>query len=71
MARLAGLSKRWLTRNEAREAENFESIEGLDKPLRPVNTRTEDEAVTRRLSSASDAKAPETNGLRSIAGGRR
>jgi phage portal protein BeeE len=68
---LSGIQHGWLTRNELREAENFEPNDGLDEPLRPVNTQTEDEAVTRRMNSSSDAKAPETNGLRLIAGGRR
>jgi len=68
---LSGIQNRWLTRNEAREAENFEPMEGLDERLRPMNTQTGEEAVTRRMSSASDAKAPEANGLLFIAGGTR
>jgi len=57
------LTKRWIVPLLTRRPND-----GLDEPRRPVNTQTEDEAVTRRMSSASDAKAPETNGLRLIAG---
>lgn len=49
----SGIQNGWLTRNEAREAENFEPIDGLDDPLRPVNMQTEDEA-----DKAADAPPP-------------
>lgn len=32
-----GIQAGWLTRNEARQRENLEKLEGLDKPLEPVN----------------------------------
>lgn len=33
----SGIQNGWLTRNEARIAENLDPIEGLDEPLRPLN----------------------------------
>lgn len=32
-----GVSAGWLTRNEARDAEGYDPIDGLDEPLRPLN----------------------------------
>jgi HK97 family phage portal protein len=37
----SGIQNGWLTRNEARIAENLNPIEGLDKPLRPLNMAEE------------------------------
>ena len=33
----SGIQNGWLTRNEARIAENLNTLEGLDEPLRPLN----------------------------------
>lgn len=33
----SGIQNGWLTRNEARIAENLNSLDGLDEPLRPLN----------------------------------
>jgi len=33
----SGIQNGWLTRNEARIAENLNPLEGLDEPLRPLN----------------------------------
>lgn len=33
----SGINAGWLTRNEAREAEGYDPIDGLDEPLRPLN----------------------------------
>lgn len=40
----AGILDGWLTRNEAREAEGHNPLDGLDDPLRPLNMVEEDEA---------------------------
>lgn len=32
-----GIQSGWLTRNEAREAEGYDPLDGLDEPLRPLN----------------------------------
>src|SRR5262249_18471525 len=32
----SGINSGWLTRNEAREQENLDPIDGLDEPLRPL-----------------------------------
>jgi HK97 family phage portal protein len=54
----SGIQNGWLVRNEAREAENFEPIPGLDEPLRPVNMQTEDEAVNRAANPPAPAMLP-------------
>lgn len=36
-----GINAGWLTRNEARIAENYDRLDGLDEPLRPLNMTTE------------------------------
>ncbi|WP_316150444.1 phage portal protein [Cupriavidus sp. BIC8F] len=36
----------WMTRNEARASENYEPIDGLDEPLRPLNMVEESDAET-------------------------
>jgi len=45
----SGIQNGWLTRNEARIAENLNPLEGLDEPLRPLNmveeSTAEDEAL--------------------------
>ena len=40
----SGIQNGWLTRNEARMAENLKPIDGLDQPLRPLNMVEEDAA---------------------------
>jgi HK97 family phage portal protein len=42
----AGINAGWLTRNEAREAEGREPIDGLDEPLRPLNMVEESDVGT-------------------------
>jgi hypothetical protein len=37
----SGIQNGWLTRNEARIAENLNPLEGLDHPLRPLNMAEE------------------------------
>jgi HK97 family phage portal protein len=39
-----GILDGWLTRNEARDMEGYEPLEGLDEPLRPLNMVEENEA---------------------------
>jgi hypothetical protein len=40
-----GINAGWLTRNEAREAEGYDPIDGLDEPLRPLNMVEESDAA--------------------------
>ena len=40
----SGIQNGWLTRNEARIAENLNPIDGLDQPLRPLNMVEEEDA---------------------------
>lgn len=40
----AGILDGWLTRNEARDMEGFEPLDGLDEPLRPLNMIEESDA---------------------------
>lgn len=40
----SGIQNGWLTRNEARIAENLNPLEGLDEPLRPLNMVEEGDA---------------------------
>jgi HK97 family phage portal protein len=40
----SGIQNGWLTRNEARIAENLNPIDGLDEPLRPLNMIEESDA---------------------------
>ena len=40
----SGIQNGWLTRNEARVAENLNPLEGLDEPLRPLNMVEESDA---------------------------
>jgi len=40
----SGIQNGWLTRNEARIAENLNPIDGLDEPLRPLNMVEENHA---------------------------
>lgn len=40
----SGIQSGWLTRNEARDMENLNPLDGLDEPLRPLNMVEESEA---------------------------
>lgn len=53
----SGIQNGWLTRNEARIAENLNPIDGLDEPLRPLNMVEERDAED--LATASDPE-PQT-----------
>lgn len=44
----SGVQNSWLTRNEARLAENLNPLEGLDEPLRPLNMTEELDAEETR-----------------------
>lgn len=52
----SGVLTGWLTRNEARVAENLDPIDGLDEPLRPLNMVSEAEADEEELEE--DATEP-------------
>jgi hypothetical protein len=47
----SGIQNGWLTRNEARIAENLNPINGLDQPLRPLNMVEEDAAENLELNA--------------------
>ncbi|NDE54553.1 MAG: phage portal protein, partial [Actinobacteria bacterium] len=51
----SGIQNGWLTRNEARIAENLNPIDGLDEPLRPLNMVEESDAE----DLTADAEAQE------------
>ena len=53
----SGIQNGWLTRNEARIAENLNPLEGLDEPLRPLNMVEESPAEDVALD-AEQAEAP-------------
>jgi HK97 family phage portal protein len=57
----SGINAGWLTRNEAREQEGFDPIDGLDEPLRPLNMVEESDAAADELvegdSGADDGSA--------------
>ena len=50
----SGIQNGWLTRNEARIAENLNPLEGLDEPLRPLNMVEEGDAVTQTAAPGAD-----------------
>jgi hypothetical protein len=58
----SGIQNGWLTRNEARIAENLNPIKGLDQPLRPLNMVEEEDAEEQEPedenSDATDADTP-------------
>lgn len=58
-----GILDGWLTRNEAREMEGREPIDGLDEPLRPLNMVEENEAedleIDQEESEPPDQEAKE------------
>lgn len=51
----SGIQNGWLTRNEARIAENMNPLDGLDEPLRPLNMAEEGAAEDQEV----DAESPE------------
>ena len=57
----SGIQNGWLTRNEARIAENLNPIDGLDEPLRPLNMVEEDDAEDQEFDEeAAEDPAQET-----------
>jgi hypothetical protein len=57
----SGIQNGWLTRNEARVAENLNPLEGLDEPLRPLNMVEEgdaEEAVPTDTEADSEVEPP-------------
>ena len=55
----SGIQNGWLTRNEARMAENLNPIEGLDEPLRPLNMVAESTAEDEEEESDTEDLEPE------------
>lgn len=55
-----GIQSGWMTRNEARLAEGMDPIEGLDKPLQPVNMQplNKDGQVDQTESDGNEPKRP-------------
>ena len=54
----SGIQNGWLTRNEARIAENLNPIDGLDQPLRPLNMVEEDAAEDLEIDTQEEAAEP-------------
>ena len=54
----SGIQNGWLTRNEARIAENLNPIEGLDQPLRPLNMVEENAAEDLEIDTQAEAAEP-------------
>jgi hypothetical protein len=61
----SGIQNGWLTRNEARIAENLNPIEGLNEPLRPLNmvqegaAEEQDEALEQSLEKDEEESGPD------------
>jgi HK97 family phage portal protein len=56
----SGIQNGWMTRNEARVAENLNPIAGLDQPLRPLNmVQEEDAQEADEVLEGEDPEAPE------------
>ncbi len=51
----SGIQNGWLTRNEARAAENLNPLAGLEQPLRPLNMVEESDAQESETESATPA----------------
>ena len=49
----SGILDGWMTRNEARDMEGMEPLEGLDEPLRPLNMIEEDDAEDQEADAES------------------
>ena len=56
----SGIQNGWLTRNEARIAENLNPIDGLDQPLRPLNMVEEAAAEEVELDSQAQTEVAES-----------
>lgn len=54
----SGIQNGWLTRNEARIAENLNPIDGLDQPLRPLNMVEEDAAEDLEIDTQVEVAEP-------------
>jgi hypothetical protein len=54
----SGIQNGWLTRNEARIAENLNPLQGLDQPLRPLNMVEEEDAEEAEQETESSDPAP-------------
>ena len=54
----SGIQNGWLTRNEARIAENLNPLDGLDEPLRPLNMVEESSAEDMDAGAEQDGQAP-------------
>jgi HK97 family phage portal protein len=61
----SGIQNGWLTRNEARIAENLNPLEGLDEPLRPLNM-TEENAAEDQEIDTEQAEDPAQEATESI-----
>jgi hypothetical protein len=59
----SGIQNGWLTRNEARIAENLNPIDGLDQPLRPLNMVEEDAAEDLEIDAQEEAEPPEQKAI--------
>lgn len=60
----SGIQNGWLTRNEARIAENLNPIDGLDQPLRPLNMVEEDVAEDLEIDTQAEAaESPEQKAI--------
>ncbi len=57
----SGIQNGWLTRNEARIAENLNPIAGLDQPLRPLNMVEEEDAEEAENEADPNADASDTD----------
>jgi hypothetical protein len=53
----SGIQNGWLTRNEARVAENLNPLDGLDQPLRPLNMVEENAAEDLELNAQAGEQA--------------
>jgi HK97 family phage portal protein len=53
----------WITRNEVRLRENLNPIDGLDKPLQPLNMTTSGQQPTLPSGSATSLEAPAIGGV--------
>lgn len=59
----SGIQNGWLTRNEARIAENLNPIEGLDQPLRPLNMAQQNDINKRQGGAAENTATTLQTGL--------
>lgn len=60
----SGITNGWLTRNEARDKESLNPIEGLDEPLTQRNMQTADQAALPAPAPAVPNSAPPDSGSR-------